>query len=46
MANNRDFFELGQACADVCRALYHRLKGRRLDEPNQLVLDAIGNLTT
>jgi hypothetical protein len=46
MANNQDYVELGQACADVCQALYQRLKGRRPDELNQPVLDAIGNLDT
>jgi hypothetical protein len=44
MANNEDYVELGQACADVCQALYQRLKGRRSDELNQSVLDAIGTL--
>jgi hypothetical protein len=44
MANNEDYVELGRACADVCQALYQRLKGRRSDELNQSVLDAIGNL--
>ena len=46
MANNEDYVELGQACADVCQALYQRLKGRRPDEINQSVLDAIGTLNT
>ena len=44
MENNEDNVELGQACADVCEALYQRLKGRRSDEINQSVLNAIGNL--
>jgi hypothetical protein len=44
MANDQDYVELGQACADVCQALYQRLKGRRSDEINKSVLDAIGNL--
>jgi hypothetical protein len=44
MANNQDYVELGQACADVCQALYEKLKGRRSDELNKPVLDAIGNL--
>ena len=45
MANNSDYTELGQACGEVCQALYHRLKGRRSDELNQPVLGAIGTLT-
>jgi hypothetical protein len=44
MANDQDYVELGQACGDVCQALYQRLKGRRSDEVNKSVLDAIGNL--
>ena len=46
MANDQDYFELGRTCARVCQALYRRLKGKRLDELNQSVLDAIGELTT
>ena len=46
MANDQDYVELGQACAEVCQALYQRLKGRRSDELNQSVQGAIGNLTT
>jgi hypothetical protein len=45
MANDQDYIELGQACGDVCEALYQRLKGRESDELNQLVLGAIGTLT-
>ena len=45
IANDQDYVELGQACAEVCQALYERLKGRRSDELNQPVLGAIGTLT-
>ena len=45
MVNDQDYIELGRACADVCNALYRRLKGKRLDELTQSVLDAIGELT-
>ena len=45
MANEQDYDDLGRACGDVCQALYRRLKGRRSDELNQSVLDAIGDLT-
>ena len=45
MANDNDYTELGQACGEVCQALYERLKGRRSDELNQPVLGAIGILT-
>jgi hypothetical protein len=44
MANDQDYVELGRACAEVCQALYQRLKGRRPDELDQSVLEAIGNL--
>ena len=44
MANNQDYLELGQACADVCEALYQRLKGRQPDGLSRPLLDAIGNL--
>ena len=46
MANDNDYTELGQACGEVCQALYERLKGRRSDELNQPVLGAIGTLTS
>jgi hypothetical protein len=46
MANDEDYVDLGQACGDICQALYLRLKGRQLEQLNQSVLDAIGVLTT
>jgi hypothetical protein len=46
MANDQDYVDLGEACGDVCQALYQKLKGRQLDQLNQSVLDAIGVLTT
>ena len=45
MANDKDYVELGEACGEVCQALYQRLKGRRSDELNQSVLGAIETLT-
>ena len=45
MSNVQDYVDLGRACADVCQALYRRLQGRRFDEINKPVLDAIGGLT-
>ena len=45
MANHNDYTELGQACGEVCEALYERLKGKRSDELNRPVLGAIGILT-
>ena len=45
MANDQDFVDLGRACGDVCQVLHRRLKGRRPEELNQPVFDAIGDLT-
>ena len=45
MANNEDYVDLGRACGDVCNELYRGLKGTQLDQLNQPVLDAIGDLT-
>jgi hypothetical protein len=46
MMNKTDYVELGLACADVCKALDRGMKGRRTDELNQPVLEAIEQLTT
>ena len=46
MANKADYVELGLACADVCKALDRGIKGRKLDDLNQPVFEAIGQLTT
>ena len=46
MANELDYIDLGLSCAEVCDALGQGLKGKRLDELDQPVLGAIGQLTT
>ena len=46
MANKADYVELGIACADVCTALDRGVRGKRADELNQSVFEAIGQLTT
>jgi len=46
MANKSDYVELGLACADVCRALDRGIDGRRLNEFNRSVGEAIEQLTT
>lgn len=46
MANDRDYIEVGLACAEVCQALNRGLNGRRLDDLTGSVLGAIGQLTT
>ena len=44
MANELDYIELGLSCAEVCETLDQGLKGRQLDELDQPVLGAIGQL--
>ena len=45
MANQMDYVELGLACADVCTALDRGLSGKRLNELNNSVREAINQLT-
>ena len=45
MINKSDYVELGLACADVCRALDRGMNGKRVDELNQSVFEAIAQLT-
>ena len=46
MTNKTDYVDLGPACADVCNALDRGMKGRRVDEFSQSVLEAIEQLAT
>ena len=46
MANERDYVELGLACAGVCTALSRGLRRKQLNELDGSVRDAIGELTT
>ena len=46
MINEKDYVDLGLACAEVCKALYRGMKGRRMDEFGQPVFEAIEQLTT
>ena len=46
MANQVDYVELGLACADVCNALGRGLDGKRLNDLNNSVCEAINQLTT
>ena len=46
MTNRMDYVELGLACADVCTALDRGLDGKRLNELNNSVCEAIKQLTT
>ena len=46
MVNKQDYMDLGQFCADVCKALDRGLEGRRSDELSSSVLvEAIEKLT-
>ena len=45
MANETDYVELGLACTDVCKALDRGMNGRKLDDFNQSVREAIEQLT-
>jgi len=46
MINEVEFVELGLACADVCTALNRGLKGKKLNDLNGSVVEAINQLTT
>ena len=46
MINRMDYIELGLACADVCTALERGLDGKRLNDLNNSVREAINQLMT
>ena len=46
MINKVDYVELGLACAEVCTALDRGLDGKRLNDLNNSVCEAIKPLTT
>ena len=46
MVNEEDYVELGLTCADVCTALDRGLNGKRLEDLNNSVCEAIKQLTT
>jgi hypothetical protein len=45
MVDNPDYVGLGLSCANVCRALDREINGRKPNEPNQSVYNAINQLT-
>ena len=45
MANQVDYVELGLTCAGVCTALDQGLSGKKLDDLNNPVWEAINQLT-
>jgi len=46
MINEMDYIELGLACAEVCTALDRGLNGKKLNDLNNSVCEAINQLTT
>ena len=46
MANQADYVDLGLVCADVCTALDRGLSGKKLNDLNDSVCEAIKRLTT
>jgi len=46
LINRTDCVELGLACADVCAALGRVLNGKRLNDLDTSVREAINQLTT
>jgi len=46
MANDEDYVELGLSCADICRALERGMDGKKLNNLNKSVCDAVNQLTT
>ena len=46
MINKTDYVELGLACADVCRALERAMNGKKEDDLNQSMSEAMNRLTT
>ena len=46
MSNKTDYVELGLACVEICEALKRGTEGRKLDDLNQSVREAITRLKT
>ena len=46
MIKEKDYVELGLNCADICRALDRGMKGKRSEDLNESVREAINQLTT
>ena len=46
IANEEDYVELGLHCAEICKAIDRGMSGKRLDELNRSVCEAINQLTT
>ena len=46
MINEEDYVELGMVCSNVCTALHRGLNGKRVEDLNDSVCEAIKQLTT
>ena len=46
MINEEDYVEIGMSCASVCTALDRGSNGKRLEDLNNSVREAIKQLTT
>jgi len=46
MINALDYVELGLFCSDICKALDRGMNGKKPEDLNQPVCDAINQLTT
>ena len=46
MINRKDYVELGLTCIDVCTALDRGLNGKRLNDLDNPIREAIEQLTT
>ena len=46
IANEQDYVDLGLSCADICRALGRGMNGKKPNDLNQSVCDAISQLMT
>ena len=46
MTNDRDYIELGLACASACQVIHQALKRAQPDELGQPAIDTIRDLTT
>jgi hypothetical protein len=46
MVNEVDYVEIALACADICNSLDRGVSGKRAEELNETVLEAIDKLTS
>ena len=46
MGNKDDYVDLGLSCAEVCKVLERGLKGRKSEDLDEIVVEAIDRLKT